>query len=109
MMNRNDYYRPPQKAGRGPVKPAPEREKLLPGGPITNLKLRKLSTLEKPFSLCILPQLYGLFMEVVKSVYVHAWGATARMWKSDSTLWSCFSPAIFMWVLAIEHGPPESP
>lgn len=28
----------PQKTGRGPVKPAPEREKLLPGGPITTLR-----------------------------------------------------------------------
>lgn len=54
------------------MKPALEREKLLPGGPITNLKSRKLSTLEKPFSLCILPQLYGLFMEVVKGVHAHA-------------------------------------
>lgn len=64
-MNRSDYYRPTEN-WEGPVKPNPEREKLLPGGPITNLKLKKLSPLENPFSLCILPQLYGLFMEVVE-------------------------------------------
>lgn len=85
------------------MKLAPEREKLLPGGPITNLKLRKLSTRENPFSLWILPQLYGLFMEVVEGCLCSCLGATARVWMSGV---GSLLPS--MQVLGIGYGPPES-